>query len=74
MKSVLEAVDRTDWHAMPGNDRLFAPELIAPALRALASADSEDEAFTAVRPLANGGLRHDHSGLLHPAAVAATPA
>jgi hypothetical protein len=73
MKSVLEAIDRTDWHAMPGSDGLFVPEQIAPALRSLASASSEDEAFTAVRPLANGGLRHDHSGILHPAAVVAAP-
>jgi hypothetical protein len=73
MESVLEAVRRTDWCAIPGSDVLFVPEVIAPALRALASASSEDEGFAAVRPLANGGLRHDHSGILHPAAVVAAP-
>lgn len=73
MRSVLEAVERTDWRAMPGSGLLFEPEVIAPALRALASASTEDEAFIAVRPLADGGLRHNHSGILHPAAVVAAP-
>ena len=73
MESVLEVVARTDWSAMPGSDAAFVPEVIAPAFQALAAASSEAEAFAAVRPLANGGLRHDHSGYLHPAAVAAAP-
>lgn len=58
---------------MAGDRVYFQPEVIAPALRALAAASSEEEAFVAVRALANGGLRHDHSGILHPAAVVPAP-
>ena len=72
-EAVLEAVARTEWDAIPGSGSLFTPAVIAPAFAALASATSENEAFIAVRPLANGGLRHDHSGILHPGAVVAAP-
>jgi hypothetical protein len=73
LKAVLNAVSRTDWAAMPGHETVFMPEVIAPALRALVSASSEAEAVTAASPLAGGGLYHDHSGYLHPAALAAAP-
>ncbi|WP_371623434.1 hypothetical protein OG245_11580 [Streptomyces sp. NBC_01116] len=76
---MLEAIDAVDWDGLPGPDGLNAPDgLYSPArvatgLRALATATGLVRAADAGALLAGGGLVHDHSGTVFPAAVVAAP-
>jgi hypothetical protein len=62
-----------DWSALPGPPGVYRPELVEPNLRALESARGSVEAARAASGLADGGLLHDHSGVVLPAAAAAAP-
>jgi hypothetical protein len=53
---MFEAIEATDWAAIPGPADIYAPEEIAPSLRALALATDEASAYAAIMPLAGGGL------------------
>jgi hypothetical protein len=70
---MFEAIEATDWAAIPGPANIYAPEEIAPSLRALALATDEASAYAAITPLAGGGLFHNHSGCVHPASLTAAP-
>jgi hypothetical protein len=70
---VSDAIETTDWAAIPGFAKFYNPDAIAPALRDLASATNPVRAAEAAGSLASGGLLHEHSGGTHPAVVAAAP-
>lgn len=79
VREVLEAVDAVDWGGLPGPaglngpDDLYSPARVATGLRALATATGLVPAADAGARLAGGGLVHDHSGTVFPAAVVAAP-
>lgn len=73
MACMFEAIEATDWAAIPGPADIYAPEEIAPSLRALALATDEASAHAAIMPLVCGGLFHSHSGCVHPASLVAAP-
>lgn len=70
---MFEAIEATDWAAVPGPAVIYVPEEIALSLRALALAADEASARAAIQPLACGGLFHSHSGCVHPASLVAAP-
>lgn len=70
---MFEAIEATDWAAIPGPAVIYAPEEIASSLRALALAADEVSARAAIQPLVRGGLSHYHSGCVHPASRVAAP-
>ncbi|WP_240357666.1 hypothetical protein [Streptomyces cavourensis] len=70
---MLNAIDAVDWSALPGPALRYEPERVAVGLRALATATGLVQAADAGSLLAGGGLVHDHSGEVFPAAVTAVP-
>ncbi|WP_345364034.1 hypothetical protein [Actinoallomurus liliacearum] len=70
---VLDSINAVDWAAIPGRAGWYSPECAAAGLRDLASATSNLEAAKAASRLAGGGIIHDHSGAVFPAAVVAAP-
>ncbi|MEV7270900.1 hypothetical protein ACIQIG_20470 [Streptomyces bacillaris] len=70
---MLNAIDAVDWSALPGPALRYEPERVAAGLRALATATGLVQAADAGSLLAGGGLVHDHSGEVFPAAVTAVP-
>jgi hypothetical protein len=70
---MFEAIEATDWAAIPGPADIYAPREIAASLRALALAADEASACAATQPLVCGGLSHYHSGCVHPASLVAAP-
>lgn len=70
---VLEAIDAVNWGDLPGPRDLYEPDRVATGLRALATAKGLVQAAGAGSLLAGGGLVHDHSGSVFPAAVTAAP-
>ncbi|GAA1961598.1 hypothetical protein [Catenulispora subtropica] len=70
---MFEAIESTDWFAIPGYPKFYEPGVIAPALRALSRSTSAAQAAGAASALSAAGLTHDHSAMVHPAAVAAAP-
>ncbi|WP_274030086.1 hypothetical protein [Streptomyces sp. MMBL 11-1] len=70
---LLEAIEAVDWGSLPGPAGLYEPARAATGLRALATAAGLVRAADAGSLLAGGGLGHDHSGAVFPAAVAAAP-
>ncbi|MFC8623644.1 hypothetical protein [Streptomyces anulatus] len=73
MREVLEAIEAVDWDDLPGPSDLYDPARAATGLRALATATGLVPAADAGSLLAGGGLVHDHSGTVFPAAVVAAP-
>lgn len=70
---VLEKIDAVKWGDLPGPRDLYEPDRVATGLRALATAKGLVQAAGAGSLLAGGGLVHDHSGAVFPAAVTAAP-
>ncbi|WP_261400405.1 hypothetical protein [Streptomyces sp. CBG31] len=70
---MLNAIDAVDWSALPGPALRYEPDRAAAGLRALATATGLVQAADAGSFLAGGGLVHDHSGEVFPAAVTAVP-
>ncbi|MET8658522.1 hypothetical protein [Streptomyces griseus] len=70
---VLEAIDAVNWGDLPGPRGLYEPDRVASGLRDLATASGLVRAAGAGSLLAGGGLLHDHSGTVFPAAVTAAP-
>ncbi|MFD0422995.1 hypothetical protein [Streptomyces parvus] len=70
---VLEAIEAVNWGDLPGPVDLYEPGRVATGLRALATASGLVQAADAGSLLADGGLVHDHSGAVFPAAVTAAP-
>lgn len=73
MLELLQAIEAVDWGGLPGPADLCEPARAATGLRALATAAGLVRAADAGSLLAGGGLVHDHSGAVFPAAVAAAP-
>ncbi|MFE7478927.1 hypothetical protein [Streptomyces sp. NPDC057552] len=69
----IEVVEAVDWDRLPGPADLYRPDHAATSLRALATATGLVQAADAGALLAGGGLLHDHSGAVFPAAVVAAP-
>ncbi|MFF4943533.1 hypothetical protein [Streptomyces rubiginosohelvolus] len=70
---MLEEIDAVNWGGLPGPRDLYDPDRVATGLRALATASGLVRAADAGSLLAGGGLVHDHSGAVFPAAVTAAP-
>ena len=70
---MFEAIESTDWAAIPGYAKFYNPTVIAAALRRVADAASSTQAADAASPLFDGGLVHAHSAGAQPAAVTAAP-
>ncbi|MFE7004494.1 hypothetical protein ACFVBM_33690 [Streptomyces griseus] len=70
---MLEAIDAVNWGDLPGPRGLYEPDRVAAGLRDLATASGLVRAAGAGSLLAGGGLLHDHSGTVFPAAVTAAP-
>ncbi|MGW8884592.1 hypothetical protein [Streptomyces sp. NPDC055749] len=70
---MLDAIDAVDWAAVPGHSDWYEPDRVATGLRALASATNLVQAAAAGSLLGCGGIVHDHSGAVFPAAAVATP-
>ncbi|MEU3265617.1 hypothetical protein [Streptomyces bacillaris] len=70
---MLNAIGAVDWGALPGPALRYEPDRVAVGLRALATATGPVQAADAGTLLAGGGLVHDHSGEVFPAAVTAAP-
>lgn len=68
------AIAAVDWLAEPHPGTVhYEPEHIEPSLRLLASSADPQTISLAKARLGNGGLAHQHSGQLFPAAVHAVP-
>jgi hypothetical protein len=65
--------DDVDWQAVAGPSGYYRPEVVGPALHALATATGAARAARAAAALAGGGIVHDHSGAVWPAAAFAAP-
>lgn len=70
---MFDAIETTDWAAIPGFAKFYEPANVAPALRRVVDAVSAAQAANAAAGLFGGGLVHDHSAGVHPAAVIAAP-
>lgn len=70
---MFEAIETTDWAAIPGYADFYDPTVIASALRRVCDAVSSTQAAVAAAGLFEGGLVHGHSAGVHPAAVTAAP-
>ncbi|MFC8793588.1 hypothetical protein [Streptomyces cinereoruber] len=70
---MLERIEAVDWGAVPGPPGWYEPERVAPGLRILAGASSLVRAAEAGALLGCGGIVHDHSGSVFPAAAIAAP-
>lgn len=68
-----EAIEAVDWDALPGHPDWYAPERAARGLRALADAANMVQVADARSLLSGGGIVHDHSGAVFPAAAVAAP-
>jgi hypothetical protein len=68
-----DAGGKDDPSALPPYTVWYTPEYVADGLRDLARATSNLQAAIAASRLRAGGIIHDHSGALFPAAVAAAP-
>ncbi|MGW4233077.1 hypothetical protein ACWEF9_28010 [Streptomyces sp. NPDC004980] len=68
-----DAADTVDWHAVPGPPDRYEPDRVAAGLRTLAAATNQVQAARAGSLLGCGGIVHDHSGEVFPAAAAAAP-
>ncbi|MFJ1590035.1 hypothetical protein ACIOD0_07250 [Kitasatospora albolonga] len=66
-------IETVDWSGLPAPADLYRPDHAATGLRALATATGLVQAADAGALLAGGGLLHDHSGAVFPAAVVAAP-
>ncbi|MEV6475832.1 hypothetical protein [Streptomyces sp. NPDC051657] len=73
VRDALEAIAAVDWDGLPGPADPYDPARAAAGLRALATATGLVRAADAGALLAGGGLVHDHSGAVFPAAVVAAP-
>ncbi|MER7909842.1 hypothetical protein [Streptomyces sp. NPDC096068] len=70
---MLEQIEAVDWGAVPGPPGWYEPERVAPGLRVLSGASNLVRAAKAGSLLGCGGIVHDHSGTVFPAAVLAAP-
>lgn len=70
---MLDAIDAVDWSAVPGHPDWYEPERVATGLRSLAGATNLIQAAEAGSLLGCGGIVHDHSGAVFPAAAVAAP-
>ncbi|MFF9079091.1 hypothetical protein ACF1BR_05325 [Streptomyces rubiginosohelvolus] len=70
---MLEEIDAVNWGDLPGPRDLYEPDRVATGLRALATTKGLVQAAGAGSLLAGGGLVHNHSGAVFPAAVTAAP-
>lgn len=62
-----------DWHAVPGPQDFYQPDVVGPSLERLAAAKGTATAASAASRLFSGGLIHDSTGTLLPAAAVAAP-
>ncbi|MEU0300285.1 hypothetical protein ABZ252_12575 [Streptomyces sp. NPDC006175] len=69
----MDAVDAVAWDSVPGHPDWYEPDRAARGLRALSEATNLVQAAEAGSQLGGGGLVHDHSGAVFPAAVVAAP-
>ncbi|WP_304454795.1 hypothetical protein [Nocardiopsis sp. YSL2] len=70
---MLDAIEAIDWRSVPGPADYYRPEAAREGLHDLARARGHTEAASAASRLAGGGVIHDHSGTVFPAAVPAAP-
>ncbi|MFJ3500735.1 hypothetical protein [Streptomyces sp. NPDC090135] len=70
---MLERIEAVDWGAVPGPPGWYEPERVAPGLRVLSGASNLVRAAEAGSLLGCGGIVHDHSGSVFPAAAIAAP-
>ncbi|ROO90705.1 hypothetical protein EDD29_8443 [Actinocorallia herbida] len=73
LDAVLAAIDAVAWRGIPDHSGFYAPESAQEGLRALALATALPIAAAAAARLEGGGVLHDHSGVLLPAAAPAAP-
>ncbi|WP_405991963.1 hypothetical protein [Streptomyces sp. NBC_00986] len=71
----IAAIDAVNWSAIPNptGDPSDDPQRVAHALRLLTVSTTANETGDAASLLAGGGFVHEHSGMVFPAACAATP-
>ncbi|NYH51422.1 hypothetical protein HNR06_001011 [Nocardiopsis arvandica] len=70
---IVDAIEAVDWNSLPGPADYYRPTAAREGLHNLARARGHTEAASAASHLAGGGIIHDHSGTVFPAAVLATP-
>ncbi|GAB2504685.1 hypothetical protein [Nocardiopsis aegyptia] len=70
---MIDAIEAIDWCSVPGPTDYYRPEAALEGLHDLARARGRTEAASAASHLAAGGIMHDHSGTVVPAAVPAAP-
>ncbi|WP_432121914.1 hypothetical protein [Streptomyces sp. S1] len=68
-----ERIEAVEWGAVPGPPGWYEPERVAPGLRVLSGASNLVRAAEAGSLLGCGGIVHDHSGTVFPAAALAAP-
>ncbi|MFI1768925.1 hypothetical protein ACH41H_43800 [Streptomyces sp. NPDC020800] len=70
---MLDEIDAVDWDSIPGPPDWYQPDRAARGLRALSEAANLVQAAKAGSQLGGGGIVHDHSAAVFPAAVVAAP-
>lgn len=70
---MIDEIHAVDWASVPGPAGYYRSVAAREGLEALARARGHTEAASASSLLAGGGIVHDHSGTVLPAAVPATP-
>lgn len=70
---MLDAIDAVNWAAVAGPPDWYEPDRVAPGLRALTGATNVIQAAKGGSLLGCGGIVHDHSGSVFPAAAVAAP-
>ncbi|MFC9943832.1 hypothetical protein [Streptomyces pratensis] len=69
----MDVIDTVDWGGIPGPSDWYEPDRVATGLRVLAGATNLIQAAEAGSLLGCGGIVHDHSGAVFPAAAVAAP-
>lgn len=70
---MLSEIESVDWDALPGHPDWYEPDRVPAGLRALDGARNLVQAADAGSLLGCGGIVHDHSGAVFPAAAVAAP-
>ncbi|MFJ5264796.1 hypothetical protein ACIQAC_30480 [Streptomyces sp. NPDC088387] len=70
---MLDEINTVDWFRVPGPPEWYEPERAIRGLRALSGSANLVQAAEAGSLLGGGGIVHDHSGAVPPAAAVAAP-